>query len=66
MARFVFTSDDGTLYMESTREEDRIEDENAGSGYLDFWLRVKTALTDAQNTGDGLITDLDTGEEFRI
>lgn len=65
MARFVFTNVNGK-YMESTREEDRIEDENAGSGYLAFWTRVKTALMVAHDMSDGLITDLDTGEEFKI
>jgi hypothetical protein len=67
LARFVFSYySDGKLYtyMESTPREDRIEEENAGSGYLGFWLRCKSEVLGV--IGDGYITDLYTDEQFRI
>ncbi len=69
MARFVFTAHDPetaeTLdYKESTPREDKIERENYGSGYLAFWLRCKADWIGKDYRG--VISDLDTGEEWEI
>lgn len=62
-------------YMESSTEEDK-EDYNdgdllidfTGNGYLKFWKRCKMwCWNNTRNlTGEGIITDLYTGEEKQI
>lgn len=77
MARYVYTCEDRDsgevlVYLESTPEEDALDEVNAGvlvgftgNGYLSFWKRCKEAALSL--TGHGLrrsvITDTYTGEE---
>lgn len=69
MARYVYTCEDRDsgevlVYLESTPEEDALDEVNPGSGYLSFWKRCKEA---AQSfivyVRRSVITDTYTGEE---